>query len=141
MRTGSFVDSCLMRRSDKPRVAALVRDDGTVVCPQCVVAATPLRRMKGLLGRKDLPPGEGIFLAPASSIHMLFMRFPIDAVFLDRENVVRKVVADLRPWRLASARGSKSVVELAAGEAGRLGVAPGQRLTLAEASSERSPQI
>ena len=118
-----------------------MRDDGTVVCPQCVVAATPLRRMKGLLGRKDLPPGEGIFLAPASSIHMLFMRFPIDAVFLDRENVVRKVVADLRPWRLASARGSKSVVELAAGEAGRLGIAPGQRLTLDEASSERSPQI
>ncbi len=109
-----------------------MRDDGTVVCPQCVVAATPLRRMKGLLGRKDLPPGE---------IHMLFMRFPIDAVFLDRENVVRKVVADLRPWRLASARGSKSVVELAAGEAGRLGIAPGQRLTLDEASSERSPQI
>ena len=141
MRTGSFVHSWLVRRADKPRVAALVRDDGTVVCPQCVVAATPLRRMKGLLGRKDLPPGEGIFLAPASSIHMLFMRFPIDAVFLDRENVVRKVVADLRPWRLASARGSKSVVELAAGEAGRLGIAPGQRLTLDEASSERSPQI
>jgi uncharacterized membrane protein (UPF0127 family) len=111
---------------------ALVRDDGTVICPQCIVAKTPLRRMKGLLGREDLPPGEGILLAPASSIHMLFMRFPIDAVFLDRDLVVRKVVPGLKPWRLASARGSKSVVELAAGEADRHGIAPGQQLTLEE---------
>jgi len=115
-----------------------VRDDGTVVCPHCIVATTPLRRMKGLLGRKELPAGEGLFLRPASSIHMLFMRFPIDAVFLDREQVVRKVVPDLRPWRLASAGGSKSVVELAAGEAERYGIAPGQRLTLEVAPSERS---
>ena len=86
--------------------------------------------MKGLLGRKELPPGEGVLLRPASSIHMLFMRFPIDAVFLDRELVVRKVVPGLKPWRLASARGSKSVVELAAGEADRHGIVPGQRLTL-----------
>ena len=75
----------LVGRADKRRLVALVREDGTVVCPRCTVAATPLRRMKGLLGRKDLPPGEGVLLRPASSIHMLFMRFPIDAVFLDRE--------------------------------------------------------
>jgi len=113
-------------------VVALARDDGTIVCPRCTVAATPLRRMKGLLGRKELPPGEGLLLRPGSSIHMFFMRFPIDAVFLDRELVVRKVVPDLKPWRLASARGAKSVVELAAGEAARRGIATGQRLTLDE---------
>jgi uncharacterized protein len=123
----------LVRRPAKPRFVALVREDGTVVCARCAVAATSLRRMKGLLGRKELPPGEGILLRPASSIHMLFMRFPIDAVFLDRELVVRKVVPGLKPWRLASARGSKSVVELAAGEAERHGIAAGQRLTLEEA--------
>ena len=100
------------------RVATVVREDGTVVCERCVLATTMWPRMKGLLGRKELPPGEGIYLRPASSIHMFFMRFPIDAVFLDRDLVVRKVVPDLKPWRIASARGSRSVIELAAGEAG-----------------------
>src|SRR6266545_3363900 len=116
----------------------LERQDGSPVCERCLLAETPLTRLKGLLGRRELPGGEGLFLRPASSIHMLFMRFPIDAVFLDREQVVRKVVPDLRPWRLASAGGSKSVVELAAGEAERYGIAPGQRLTLEVAPSERS---
>jgi uncharacterized membrane protein (UPF0127 family) len=126
-----------MRRGAKTGVVSLGREDGTVVCPRCTVAATPLRRMKGLLGRKELPPGEGLLLRPGSSIHMFFMRFPIDAVFLDREHVVRKVVPDLKPWRLASARGAKSVVELAAGEAARRGIAPGQRLTVDEIGTER----
>ena len=100
------------------------------MCARCTVAATTLSRMKGLLGRKELPPGEGLLIRPGSSIHMFFMRFPIDAVFLDRDHVVRKVVPDLKPWRLAGARGAKSVVELAAGESARNGIEPGQRLTL-----------
>ena len=50
---------------------------------------------------------------PASSIHMFFMRFAIDAVFCDRDLNVLKVVPSLRPWRMASHRGAKIVVELA----------------------------
>ena len=103
-----------------------------MVCERCVVAGTPLRRMKGLLGRRDLPRGVGLLLRPASSIHMLFMRFPIDAVFLDKRLVVRKVAPDVRPWRLRFARGARSVLELAAGEAGRRGLAAGQQLSLKE---------
>ncbi len=109
-------------------VVALVREDGAVVCERCTVAATPLRRMKGLLGRKELPPGDGLLLRPASSIHTFFMRFSIDAVFLDRDLVVRKVAAGVKPWRLVFARRARSVLELQAGEAGRRGVAVGQRL-------------
>jgi len=109
-------------------VVALVREDGSAVCERCTVAATPLRRMKGLLGRSELPPGEGLLLRPASSIHTFFMRFPLDAVFLDRDLVVRKVVAAVKPWRLVFARRARSVLELAAGEAERRGVAAGQRL-------------
>ena len=66
---------------------ALRREDGTIVCERCVLAETALTRMKGLLGRRELPSGEGIWLKPASSVHMAFMRFAIDAVFLDRETV------------------------------------------------------
>ena len=50
---------------------------------------------------------------------MLFMRFPIDAVFLDREYVVVKVVPNLAPWRFAAARGARAVLELPAGAAER----------------------
>jgi uncharacterized membrane protein (UPF0127 family) len=108
------------------------RADGAVVCERCRVADRPLARMKGLLGRSQLPPGEGILLRPASSIHMLFMRFAIDAVFLDRELRVVRVVRELRPWRIARARGAHSTLEIAAGEAERRGVAEGDTLRLVE---------
>jgi uncharacterized membrane protein (UPF0127 family) len=110
---------------------ALRREDGTIVCERCVLADTALTRMKGLLGRRELPSGEGIWLKPASSVHMAFMRFAIDAVFLDREDRVVKIAADLRPWRMAGSRGAKSVVELPAGEAQRRGLKAGDRLTAA----------
>jgi hypothetical protein len=107
---------------------ALSREDGTIVCERCLLAETALTRMRGLLGRRDLPSGEGILLRPASSVHMAFMRFAIDAVFLDRDLRVLKVTADLKPWRTAGARGAKSVLEIRAGEAARRGLSVGDRL-------------
>jgi len=92
------------------------------------IADRPLPRMRGLLGRDGLPEGEGLLLRPAGTIHTFFMRFPIDAVFLDRDLVVRKVASGVKPWRLVFARRARSVLELAAGEAPRRGVAAGQRL-------------
>ena len=73
--------------------------------------------MRGLLGRSDLPQGEGVLLRPAGSIHTFFMRFPIDVVFLNEEDVVVKVVHRLPPWRAAGMKGARTVLELAAGEA------------------------
>ena len=105
---------------------------GGVVCERCKVADNALSRMRGLLGRSSLGVGEGLLIRPASSIHMFFMRFPIDAVFLDRELRVLRVASDLKPWRTAAKRGAKQVLEIAAGEAARRGVQPGQRLVLAE---------
>ncbi|HSL66216.1 MAG TPA: DUF192 domain-containing protein [Gaiellaceae bacterium] len=109
----------------------LTRTDGRVVCEQLLVAARPLRRMRGLLGRAELPSDEGILLRPAGSVHTFFMRFPIDVVFLDRELTVVDVVPALPPWRTAARRGAKAVLELAAGEASRRGLAAGDRLALA----------
>jgi uncharacterized membrane protein (UPF0127 family) len=109
---------------------ALRREDGTIVCERCVLADTALTRMRGLLGRRDLPSGEGIWLKPASSVHMAFMRFAIDAVFLDDEMHVVKIAENLRPWRLAGSRGAKSVIELPSGEARRRGLTTGDRLTV-----------
>jgi uncharacterized membrane protein (UPF0127 family) len=108
----------------------LERQDGSPFCEGCLLAETPLTRLKGLLGRRELPGGEGLFLRPASSIHMLFMRFPIDAVWLDDDLKVLKVSADVAPWRVAACKGAKGVVELPAGEAGRRRIRPGEQLFL-----------
>ena len=110
------------------RAVRLERTDGQTICERCLLAEAPLARMRGLLGRARLEEGEGILLRPASSIHTWFMRFPIDAVFLDRDLGVVDVARDLKPWRVAARRGAHAVVELAAGESERRGLRPGDRL-------------
>ncbi len=110
------------------RAVTIANLDGPVVCERCVLADSPLRRMRGLLGRKTLDAGHGILIRPAPAIHTWFMRFAIDAVFLDRELSVLSVRRDLRPWRMAGQRGARAVLELPAGEAERRGIEPGDRL-------------
>jgi uncharacterized membrane protein (UPF0127 family) len=110
---------------------ALKSRDGRTVCERCTVADTPLTRLKGLLGRSELPRGEGLLLRPASAVHTWFMRFPIDAVFVDRDLVVVDVAAELRPWRAAGRRGARAVLELPAGESERRGIRPGDALIVA----------
>ena len=107
----------------------LTKTDGTNVCTRCHLAVHPWSRLRGLLGRASLDRDEGMLFRPASSIHMFFMRFAIDAVFCDRDLVVLKVVPSLRPWRMASQRGAKIVIELAEGASA--GIEPGDRLALA----------
>ena len=109
-------------------VVVLVRGDGSTVCERCVVANKMLPRMRGLLGRRSLPAGEGLLIRPAPSVHTFFMRFPIDVVFLSRAGEVLKVSADVGPWRARSCRGAYAVLELAAGEAERRGVAAGDHI-------------
>ena len=121
------------------RIAKLTTSDGRVVCERCSIAESAFSRMRGLLGRSALEAGEGILLRPAGSIHTAFMRFPIDAVFLDRDLVVLKVVADLPPWRAARCAGARAVVELRAGESERRGIRPGEHLTLTDAAKKDTP--
>jgi uncharacterized membrane protein (UPF0127 family) len=111
-------------------VLAQVEFENGVACERCLVADRMLPRMKGLLGRRALSPDEGILLRPTNSIHTWFMRFPIDAIFLDHELAVIDVLANVRPWRLAARRRARAVLELAAGEAERRGLAAGQRIRL-----------
>lgn len=110
------------------RVTTLRKADGTIVCARCSLATNPWTRFRGLMGRASLAEDEGMLFRPAGSIHMFFMRFPIDVVFCDRDLRVVKVVRDLAPWKTAAGRGAKVVVELAAGAAGAL--EPGDQLVL-----------
>jgi len=63
------------------------------------VARSLWARMKGLIGRRGLPPGRGMLILKCNAIHTLFMRFAIDAIFYDRHDCPVKTVRNIRPWR------------------------------------------
>ncbi|HEV8516181.1 MAG TPA: DUF192 domain-containing protein [Candidatus Limnocylindrales bacterium] len=99
---------------------------GTVLAERVVTASSFWPRFRGLMLRASLEPGEGLWLPGTTSVHMSFMRFPIDCVFLGPDlDEGRRRVVDLRPslapWRgiVWWARGADGVVELAAGTLGR----------------------
>ena len=71
----------------------------TILGVDAEVAETFAQRAKGLIGRKGLAPGTGMLITKCNCIHTFFMRFPIDATFLDREGSVVRVVRNIRPWR------------------------------------------
>jgi uncharacterized membrane protein (UPF0127 family) len=119
---------------------------GTLICGSLEVAESFGGRFMGLMGRPVLAPGAGLWLRPASSIHMLFMRFPIDAVFLGqpaadgggRRRVVA-VRAGLRPWTgvVWWARGADGCLELPTGTVAASGTVVGDLIMLGEVNAER----
>jgi len=92
--------------------------------------------MRGLLGRRSLASGSGLRFEPASSLHMMFMLFAIDVVYVDREERVVKLVSDLKPWRFSAARGARSAYELPAGTIAALDIEVGDELVMEPATSE-----
>lgn len=97
------------------------------------VARSLTDRTIGLLRTPELRSGEGLWIHDAPSIHMFFMRYPIDAVFVDRGGRVTKVVPHLRPWRVVWwARGAKDCLELPAGAAAESRIEVGDELRLVE---------
>jgi uncharacterized protein len=119
----------------------LHKADGTVICERCLAADSPLARMRGLLGRRELPRGEGMLLRPAASVHTAFMRFPIDVVFVDGAGRVLDIAHSVRPWRAVACRGAKAVVELAAGECSRRDLETGDGLVLPQRGRTAQPAV
>jgi hypothetical protein len=103
-----------------------------VVCARTELADNVFKRLRGLLGRAALPAGDGMLFRGESSIHSAFMRFRFDAVFMDRDLRVVGLAEEIPPWRARSARGARNILELAAGEIARTGVAVGDQLAEVE---------
>ena len=123
-RARSVVGGALRNASNAQVVAASVE-----------LALTRAERRRGLLGRDGLEPGHAMLIAPCSSIHTWFMRFPIDVIFVARDGRVVKTRAAIPPWRLALAPGAYAVVELPAGAIAEALVSIGDRLELADSIS------
>jgi uncharacterized protein len=121
------------------RLRALNRTRDLALGASLEVAESFGGRFMGLMVRESLPPGGGMWLRPASSIHMLFMRFPIDVVFLakpaaDGSRRVTAVRPDLRPWTgvVWWARGADGCLELPAGTVAATATAVGDVVVLEE---------
>ncbi|HMP77076.1 MAG TPA: DUF192 domain-containing protein [Kiritimatiellia bacterium] len=106
---------------------------GDVLIERLHIAATPWRRLRGLLGRTELAAGEGLLIRPCGGIHTTGMRFAIDVIFLDRAGTVLRVVRDLRPCRICPGpRGTCAVLEVQSGWLPPTAIPEGIRLVVEE---------
>jgi uncharacterized protein len=118
---------------------ALNHTRSTILCARLEDAGGVAGQSRGLLGRDRLAPGDGMLFVrarfdPFMWMHMFFMRFPIDIVFLDRDSRVVRINQRLRPWRVSSVVfAARSALELAAGEVARSGTRVGDLITIEEA--------
>jgi len=116
---------------------------GVTLADRLRPAHTHWTRLRGLLGTRQLAPGEGLWLKPSNQVHMLGMRYAVDLVFLDADGRVLRLVHALAPNRLSPrVAGATSVLELPAGTLTRAGVGEGVRLEIAgEAGADRPRRL
>lgn len=87
-----------------------------IIANKIGLANTMFSRFIGLISKKSIDENEGILLTPCNSIHMMFMKFPIDVVFLDKRNKVIKIIENIQPWKISPiVFKAQSVLELSSG--------------------------
>ena len=111
----------------------LTKQDGTIVAEPLEVASTFITSGLGLMGRARLPENGGLLINGCNGIHMMFMRFPIDAVFVDKKNIVIKTYERLLPWIgiVPFVWRAHKVAELPVGTIRRHVIKPGDQLLVA----------
>jgi uncharacterized membrane protein (UPF0127 family) len=132
IETGERVQNCLMKIPSwmqavrfrtapkrtstvdaRVQVKNLTRQAVLVDCLE--IADSGAKRNKGLLGRKGLSPGDGLWIVPCQSVHTFGMQFSIDLVYLDRKRRIRKVQENVPPWRISVCFSAHSIIELPSG--------------------------
>ena len=91
------------------RITNLTRN--TVLGDAIDIADTSAKRRTGLLKHEGLRQGEGLWIVPCESVHTLFMKFPIDLVYLGKDRRVRKVRHAVKPWRLSACLSAHSILD------------------------------
>ena len=103
---------------------------GILLAEKLMVADTFWKRLRGLLGTREWPEGNALLISPCNSVHMFGMKYCLDLLFLDRQNMVLEAVEALAPGRLKLCGGAKCVVELPEGTLRRTGTRRGDRLQI-----------
>ena len=105
----------------------------TTIARQCVLGVSFAWRLRGLMFRRGFGPFDGLWRAPTAEIHMFWVRFPIDLVWLDDSLCVVAVTAAIRPWRMTRCARASSVIELPVGALAASATQPGDRVSFAAA--------
>jgi uncharacterized protein len=91
--------------------------NGILIADKVDVADSYFKRLRGLLGKNQLQPGEGLLLTKVSSVHCFFMKFTIDVVYMTADMVVTGIET-IPPWRIGKwIRGTVHTLELEEGKA------------------------
>ncbi|MEZ6129774.1 MAG: DUF192 domain-containing protein [Planctomycetaceae bacterium] len=113
-------------------------DTAEVLVPQLQLAATFWTRFRGLQFQRELPPDEGLLVAPCRSVHTHWMRFAIDVVMIDAEGTVLKVRRNMKPWRACNGpKHTRAVLEVPAETAT---VREGDRVTIVAPNGHSVPK-
>jgi uncharacterized membrane protein (UPF0127 family) len=115
--------------------AKVLKVDGRETSLRVYEASTFVARACGLLGSDRLQAHEALWIRPCGSVHTIGMRYPIDVLFLDRQQRVVGVSEHLRPLRFAANGRAHSTLELLAGMAATAGIRRGSQLEQVSASS------
>lgn len=95
---------------------AFNRTSGKELAGKLSVATSVFSRIKGLIGWQALSQGEGLLIQPCQGVHTFFLRFPIDVIFLNKDNQIIEAVENLQPGRMTKLLlASMSVIELPSG--------------------------
>ena len=102
------------------------------IAERAEMATSIWTRFRGLMLRPNIEPNFGMVIDPCTSIHMFFMRFPIDVLYVDRDDRVVRLQEDLKPWRLGPlhTKGARYVVELPAGTVRNTGTNVGDQIEI-----------
>jgi uncharacterized protein len=113
-------------------VRAVHEKTGRVLADELEVERSFIGRTAGLMFRRRLDAGQGMWIVPCNGIHMMFMNFAIDAVFLDRKERVKKVYRKLPAWWgvVWFVWGAESVLELPPGSTADIDLRPGDQILL-----------
>jgi uncharacterized membrane protein (UPF0127 family) len=117
---------------------AFHENSGECIADRVEIARTFSKRLIGLMGRRTLVKGQGLYFPGCASIHSFFMKFSIDVLFLDEDMRITKKIDSLRPWRVALAPPrTRHTLELPRGVLRNFGLNVGDTITLIHFADKR----
>jgi len=107
------------------------------LCTNCYIADSFLKRFKGLMLAKPIDNNEALLITKTNSIHMFFMKYELDIVFLDKNNVIIDIIISMKKRRISKIyKKCKSVVELKSRKLVGFDLKVGDKLIFIEKTNE-----